>query len=282
MAHEDYTFSTTRIVQLEDMWNDHNLEGVWLGESDVIERDGKKWAVIKEGGDFHLRLVKSQMIGPDANSLVKAYHLAVEYPHGHAYRPIHPSMKPEDIEAATFAHDNGTHWLFAHCSPEEQVDYAADVRTFALEQFSMAIKSAQVKVDEATNNIVKARAIEKVKHLIEFAVGVASDCYSTVIGATLGHYHKDRHHDHRREIVIASITKVIEEWRIAGEANKSDRVKHQNAGTVAAGINTLLSATHTIEWRHEREARLEEEKKKKEAPEAAAEQETQTENNQGE
>ena len=61
-------------------------------------------------------------------------------PHGYAYQPLHSSVKPEDVEGATYAWDDDGAWRFAHCSPGEQRDYAARAETFAAAQFAKAIQ----------------------------------------------------------------------------------------------------------------------------------------------
>ena len=192
---------------------------------------------------------------------------------GFAYRPIDPSMTADDIEGATYPHDTGTHWLFAHCSPGEQIDFAAEARTYATQQFAMAIAKAQVKADEATNATLKARAVAKVSALVDFAEAVGASAYATVVGATLGHYHRDPHHDHKRDLAVDAIAAALADWKKRALTDTAIATARSHVTTDAAAVSTALTETHTIEWRHERAAREEAAKK---AREAAAEAETET------
>ena len=76
---------------------------------------------------------------------------------GYVYGPVDPSTEFGDVEGATYAYDTGTHWKFAACSPQEQIDFAADVRTFAIDQFAVAIAKAQVKVAEGDQRACEGR-----------------------------------------------------------------------------------------------------------------------------
>ena len=175
---------------------------------------------------------------------------------GYVYGPVDPATAYEDVEGATYAYDDGTYWHFAHCSPDEQIDFAADARTFALDQFSIEIDEAHVKVAEASNAPVKAAAVTKVKALIAFTKAVGADVHKRVVGATLGHYHREPHHDHRRELAIAGIDAVLEQWQEAGKTDKATRLDRAAITDTAAAVRTALTSSHTIEWRAAREKRL--------------------------
>lgn len=188
-------------------------------------------------------------------------------PHGTAYVPPRPGTTPQEVMGAHYAVKtaDGMYWQYAHCSPDEQIDFAADARTFALEQYSLHIKKAQVKVEEATRAELRGARVQKVKALIKFAEAVGQDCYDTVVGATLGYYHRNEHHDHRRELALASNDKIAAAWKLAGLTDKAVKDEHDDISSTAAAVKSALSSTHTIEWRHERVARLAAEAKAKEA-----------------
>ncbi len=185
---------------------------------------------------------------------------------GYVYGPVDPSTTFEDVEGATFAHDTGTHWKFAACSPQEQTDFAADVRTFAVDQFAVAIAKAQVKAVEASNAPAQALAVSKLKALVAFAEAVGTDCHDRVVKAVLGHYHRDPHNDHRRDLAVAGIDAILATWLEAGKTDKAIRQDRSHVSTTASTLRAALMATHAIEWRHERAARL---KAEKEAAESA-------------
>lgn len=250
---------TERQHQMEDR------KGEYFNLSSAVLRDGRYWLAVRSEGAFHLREVRVEANGYLYTAAKKA--------HGVAHLPIHSSMTAEDIEGATYAHDDGTHWHFAHCSPSEQVDLAAEVRTFAESQFATAIARAQVKVDQAANAPAKADRVAKVSALVSFASLVGDLAYGVVVNATLGHWHRDPHNDHKRELTVAAIDSAEAAWAEAGKTNKAvqgdlSALRETNAHT---DVKNRLGSTHTIEWRAARVARLEAERK---AKEAAAEAET--------
>ena len=184
-------------------------------------------------------------------------------------------MTAEDVEGATYAHDDGTYWLFAHCSPEEQVDFAAEARTFAVSQFATPIANANAKAAEATNPTTRATAVAKATALIDFASAVGAQVQATVTAATLGHYHRNPHHDHKRDLTVDAVNAVLASWKKEALTNTAFAAMRGHVTTAASFVISHLTLKHTIEWRHERAARLEAEKKKKAAA-AEAEAETET------
>ena len=65
---------------------------------------------------------------------------------GEVLQPIAAGTTLADLDGATHVHDDGKVFHFSHCSPAEQVDLAASVRTFAFGQFAGPIARATVKV----------------------------------------------------------------------------------------------------------------------------------------
>ena len=229
----------------------------------IVERESR------EDGTFHATFCYKDSWEEDGQTVTR-YRVYHSEPYGYAYGPVHESVTREDVDGARYAYDDGTHWHFAHCSPDEQIDLAAAARTFTTEQFSIAIAKAQIKVDEATNATVKAQAITKADALVKFAEAAGADAYKRVVGETLGHFHRNPHHDHKRELAIAAIGTVLAAW---GEAGKTDVVVRADLRAVnsdASDVKTALEATHTIEWRAARVKRLAAEKAAAEAAETAS------------
>ena len=269
MAHRD-KFVTARIEQADALYYNHEATGLHLRLADVLDHNGKKWIVLREGGTFHLRVAEEYEADDDGNTGYGFY----EHPYyGEIYRPINQAMTYEDVEGATFAHDTGTDWLFAHCSPQQQIDFAARARTFAIDQFMLLISKADMKVIEATNAVVKSQAAIKAKAVTRFAEAVGEEVHKQVVGATLGHFHRNPHEDHKRDLTVAAIDAVLAAWAEAGKTDKAAKGDHAAVTTPAATVRSALTTTHTIEWRHARVARLAAEKK---AAEAAAEAESET------
>ena len=246
------TLETDRVVHTEDRF-------VYFAETDTVVWDNKRWFVFGSEGQFHLRLARKWHSGEYSPHAGKA--------HGELYRPPHPSMTREDIEGATYAYDNGTHWLFAHCSPQEQIDFAIETKTFAMSQFQPLINNAQRKVSGATNTNARVSAGARLSALIEFAGLVGDAVYETIVGETLGYYHRNPHDDHRRDLTVKAINALWALWKKAALNNALTRTKRASILSDVPAIVNSLTKGHTIEWRHEREARLEAEKKKAAEPE---------------
>ena len=266
MAHDEKIITKTRTVLIENLLSHHDREGHHFGADAVIEARGGHFFALRDGvtrGAFHLRQAFHNSERGTFNPLSGDVHGAI-------YRPIAEGTTEEDVEGATFAWDDGTAWHFAHCSPDEQVDLAAVVRTFTVAQFTDAIHKAQVKVFEATNAPVRAAAVGKVRALVAFAAAAGADAYQRVTGATLGHFHRDAHHDHRRDLAIAAVAAVLADWDTRGKTDKAVRGDAAHVRTAAAAVSSALGTTHTIEWRAARAKRLKAAAEKA-AAEAAAE-----------
>ena len=238
-------------------------------ESHTILHMGNRYVATRHGqtdGPFNLTLV-----------VLKGswYSLQTSEPFGTVYYGPHPSVTAEDVIGAEYAWEEDGAWKFAHCSPDEQVDFAADVRTFALEQFTIALAKAHKKVHEATNPTLLARVQQEEADLLEVTEAVGTWVHKTVVDAVLGAYHKNPHHDYRRELTDAAIDGVLADLAEKGKTDLATLTKRSNVLAVMREVKRSLNTTHTIEDRATRAARLEAEKKAKEA-EAATETETET------
>lgn len=227
-------------------------------KNDVIGFNDKKMFVVKANGKFHLRLAMPQKHFKTGEIF---FIVSARKAHGILYRPPHPSMTKDDIEGATYAYDDGTHWWFAHCSPGEQIDFAAEARTFALNQFKLKIHMAQIKLIEAENDAAKTQAKNKLTGMLEFAELVGNDVYTTITQETLGYFHRDPHKDHKRDLTIKSIKTILDKWKKDGLTNTNIATKRSLILSDIGLIKSRLESTHSIEWRHVREQRLEAAKK---------------------
>ena len=190
---------------------------------------------------------------------------------GTIYGPIAEGTTVEDVEGATYAHDDGTAWHFAHCSPAEHVEFAARAQTFAEGQFADAINAANVKAHEASNAPAKALAVAKLRALGTFAKAVGAAAHRAVVAETLGHYHRTEG-DHLRPLAVGGIDSVLAAWEETGKTNKALRGDLGRVRTTASIVRSALVASASIEWRHGRAARLAREAEAKKAKAEAAQQ----------
>ena len=195
------------------------------------------YAAVKRDGVFHPIPCRGYVGGHDGETKEFRFHNDA---YGIVYAPIHASMTLEDVEGATYAYDDGTHWLFAHCSPHEQIDFAT-----AVEQFTYA--TFQPNIDRALQ-LNTSTSMAQARALLDFAEQAGRDAFNTVRMATLGAYHRDPHHDHRRDLAHASIVKIWTAWQ-ANTARLTDR----NAiSSIVGNVGARLRNDYIIEWRHER------------------------------
>lgn len=252
MAHDSKTIKTQRVVPVELLYDNHAQEGVEFSVGDTIEANGRHYYIVRAErtqGPFHLRLADS--------GLTRRLYAAEA--HGAVYRPPHPSMTADDVEGATYAYDDGTHWHFAHCSPQEQIDFAADAEQFAFNEFLEYILKINMDAIQATSLDLRTAALYKAKDVKVFARAVGRHVHATVVGQVLGHYHKDPHHDHRRDLTIASLDAVLAKWKEEAKTDDDKRLAVTRIANAVLHVKTRLSSTHKIEWRAAREARLKEE-----------------------
>ena len=188
------------------------------------------------------------------------------------HQPLDQSMVPTDIQGATYAEWTGTAWRMAHCSPPEQVDFANEAAAFVRSQFQQAVNETEPKIHEATNPTLKRERIAKQRALVKFVGAAAKEARDEVLEAPLGHYHANPHDDHKRDLAVSGIRLVLADWKKKGLGDEDVAAERAAVATEAAEVVTALTETHTIEWRHERAARLEAERKRREAEAAQPDQ----------
>ena len=172
-------------------------------------------------------------------------------------------MTAEDIEGATYAYDDGTHWLFAHCSPAEQIGFAARAEAFAFAQFAEPIQTSNAIGARAESNGGRNTAYQKSLALLTFARKVGQRVHKVVVGATLGYYHRNPHTDYKRLITVAAIKTELQVLRQNQEADADSRAMLGRVTVAANAIVARLTSSHTVEWRHERAQRVQLEQIKK-------------------
>lgn len=251
MAHEEY--QGKRI-----------LYGAIVPEADLLVEGGAHYVAALEGGVFR------------AKKLVYVYsgHGGVRYgvSDGYTiYTPIHSSQALKDIEGATFAHDDGTHWHFSHASPKQHHDFEAVCEALWISHIQPNINKTTLKSLETTNKVTRAGQIDKLDSLNKFSVAVQAEIEKRVRAETLGHFHRNQHEDNQRDLVVASIKAVLLAWK--AEALTSTDVRDDRANVIeeANAIVTAMTTTPTIEHRAARVARLAAEEAKKKAAETPAE-----------
>ena len=240
MAHSGKTISV-RIFHLDGQYDEHEQGGSLVPPSGLLFHSGHNFMAVRDAldhGPFHLRrVVRTERDGrglPRTDSV------------GYIHLPLHPDQTFADIDGATYAYDDGTYWRFAHCSPGEQIQFAADARAFTFNQFLPALIRANTALGRG--GVGAAAAADKARALTDFAEQAANAAFDVVRFKTLGHYHRDPHRDHKRELAVAAMDRVTAAWaQNAGRV--SDRARVQNTVVI---LRAQLVAGYDIDWRHER------------------------------
>lgn len=230
---------------------EHNPNTARFAEADTVASGKRRYFAVRSSGDhgrFHLRHAD---VGPPGRII-----LAAGRAHGVIYRPIHPKMTADQIEGASYAYDDGEFWRFAHCSPAEQHEFAADAELYAVAQFGEAIQHSTAKGALAEANAVRNTSHAKTTDLIAFARRVGRRVHRVVVEAELGAWHREVHRDHRRELTVAAIRRESGVLRQNAEADPASRAMLARVGDAAAAIVSRLTEAPAIEWRHERIARF--------------------------
>ena len=212
-----------------------------------VKHAGGLWLVRRsegERGQFHL-------IRADWEELWQYYNPREDSYAGVYYQPIHPTMTYDDIEGASYAYDDGTFWHFAHCSPGEHLDFAAEAETFTFNQFAYYLADVNKELAAETDAATKTALHYKGNAILALAYASGRRAHHHVTGHVLGHFHKNPHHDHLREIALVAITAEIADWKA-----KDRSLDVTRTSAAVTFIVTRLTAEPKIEWREERQARL--------------------------
>ena len=255
MAH-DSPYVPARTVQADEYHRlyqhegDQGNDGHLFRDEDTILVGAKRFFVFRADGDkgrFSLREARSTT---DSEGNKGWYPIGYE---GTIYRPPHPSMTAEDIQGATYSHDDGTHFHFAHCSPQEQIDFAYEVKLYTYQLFQHLINRNILKLSGGPQDVSNRYAAkEELRALTDFANEAADRAHWQVVNADLGHFHRDPHNDHKRDLATASITHVMTQWK----ATASRDLDVIRARPEVEEVELLLGGIFNIEHRAVRQARL--------------------------
>lgn len=230
------------MTRISRLYSDHDP----FTSADLVDVNGTLYLptrLSETDGAFYLNTVRKT--GEDE------YYPQGFEPDGAAYTPPHPSMTAQDIMGANYAYSDGKHFWFSHCSPDEHVEFAADAELYARDQFNIAIHEATLKTAYATTNIARTTGQAESAALIEFAKAVGRRVHDVVIASTLGYYHREHHNDHRRELTIAAINRLLYVWQQQGVGDHAIRTKRTRVLDEANEIIKRLASSHEITWRPE-------------------------------
>ena len=217
--------------------------------SDYEDEKPLKFAAVKVGGVFQAIACSPRGTNQSHDGQTEEW-IFYDQAHGYIHVPPHPSTTVEDVEGATYAHDDGTYWIFAHCSPGEHRDFAEQAAQFTYGLFIPAIDRANLLLGNA-NDSNRLTRYHKARGLVDFAEQSATEARRVVLTKYLGFYHKNPDENHRRNIALAAIDKIWSIWLKNGS-----RLEDRNAiDTTRQTIRTRLQSSPAIEWEFQKDDR---------------------------
>ena len=115
------------------------------------------------------------------------YLMEIHYPHD-------PRIELVDVKGATraYANPNNDGWLFEHRDEDAMSDHEDVLEAVAVSKFISEIDGAQVKVNEATNNTVRAGVVTTHRLLTEFRDDVVATVVASAREKHIGWYDQNQ------------------------------------------------------------------------------------------
>ena len=164
--------------------------------------------------------------------------------HLFVYSPLHSSVTAEGVEGAVYAENVDGAWAFAHCTPQEHLDYAALVSGFVIDLFSPELHRLQSKLAFQPDAI----KLKRVETNALFASECGKAAYSAVSTSLLGSYHLNGRPVGLKNIAKNAVAKVLGEWKEAvGKGETLDVAASKRYGYVQAfALRTINALNLTV------------------------------------
>ena len=165
------------------------------------------------------------------------------------YMPIHPSMTLDDINNATYALDDGTHWHFFHGWKGEHQDFLLNLIAVVNALFAPGLRKALFKTVEASNAVAKTKASTAYNALVDFEAAVSTAAVEASKAHPMGHYGANPHQEegHAHKIVREAIKAVQAEW----SKTQDMRTKWSLISARVLPVSTMLATPHTPLTKHQ-------------------------------
>ena len=219
------------------------------GRVQLVYENGTFWCVPKPdcvqfGEDWHV-VMKEQgsfsLLGVSTSSS-ESYAYSKAHIYAELYFPIHSSMTREDIEGATHAWDDGTHWHFSHATPAEHHEFADFCETQALAAVQPILNDRIERYMVATTDgPIQVNARAEFQAWRAFAVQTQEFARKYALAEPLGHWARNLDLHHARNIVGRAMAGTLNKW---GEArpDASEHNYYQKVRKEALKISLALQA----------------------------------------
>lgn len=214
-----YIPGTTQVA----VWNGHEFE---VAEPEVEDySDGTVWLSLQQV--------------PSAEYLMELHY------------PNDQRIELVDVKGATRAYANPTNdgWLYEHRDEDAMSDHEDVLEAIAVSKLTSEIDGAQVKVNEATNNTVRAGVVTTHRLLTEFRDDVVATVVASAREKHIGWYDQNPHAAHVHMLVRTAIANQVTAWQTDRSADYS---------SINAAIGRIFKAltSHDYERRWDKAARI--------------------------
>lgn len=153
------------------------------------------------------------------------------------YHPPAPGTTVADVNGATHALDDGTHWHFVHASPGEHYDREALVEALLIAHFQPRINAAAHEALSGISVTLRTRAAARMGALNDFVNAALKVIETDFRKLTLGHHERvTPQADNRRALVAEAVRSVRATWLEARDILVTTKV-----GLVSGDVNALLA-----------------------------------------
>ena len=207
-----------------------------LRQVDALNDNGTYYAVVRNNGVFHAIYPGQEWSHEGA----QAYSPTVFY-HAYLYQPIHPSMTLADVEGATYARDDGTHWTdFSKEAPGQRHEAEAYAQAKLIAHFQPAINKQGVLVAKAADTTQRTLQVNALEAMHAFVDEALTETATRIRALPLGHFARvTPHADNHRALVVGACRAAVESLK---ERGKNDRVLAFNIPRVETVVNELVAS----------------------------------------
>lgn len=225
------------------------MQKIRLRSSDIRQgytfvREGKRYAAVFEGGTFHA-VPLGLRYDTDSDGTVYWF---MPHPKALVYAPVHESADLADIDGATHAVDDGTHWHFFRGWKAEHQDLLLHLRGVTFGLFADRIEAGLVKLIEATNAVARGKAKANHDALVKYRAAVLGGALAASRKHHMGYYGENRHAEegHLHKLIRDAMAAVKAAW--ATPELRADWLRVSASHTVVYG---LLETPHVPQTKHQ-------------------------------
>ena len=219
------------------------VEGGRLSESGTVLIDGTRYAVRRYLGVFSAHPVV------DGEGDTHHYHAHNTGTEGEVYQPTFPGTTLADINGATHAYDDGTHWHYSRASERDHHQLEADAEALLLTHFQPHINAHSLEVHKAADINARTLAV----NVLSLIQGVMEDARANVEAAVrslwLGQHIQEAQPDYARTTVVAAIRKAMVSFADSAADNPIVRFNKEAVERAVGKVVLELTTTPPVKSR---------------------------------